>query len=204
MTIVRAPTFGRRGVKAAPKARSRLPVAPPPDDNPHPSPSVAKPVDERFTAMARQLLRDGEGELSMVATSDGAVPWSMRAALLAGLVASCLQAGLYVLAAKAPLELIPGLKMTIGDGSQMLLLALVLGLWNGVQIAVTATMASHWAMRFVELTSPTAYAIAGAVSGGIYAYGMTILTGQPRHLIATMASGLTAAFLYRRFAGQGS
>ncbi|MDH7799789.1 MULTISPECIES: hypothetical protein [unclassified Beijerinckia] len=194
MTVVRAPIFGRRGQRAAPAVRP--PVGAPVDGVPF----RPKPTDENFTVLARQMLREGDN-VQYSAERPGEVPWSMTAATLAGVAGSCLLAGLYIVAAKGPVEIIPGLKMTLGGSSQMLLLAIVLGLWNGAQIAVTATMVSHMAMRFVQMTSPTAYAIAGGISGAVYDYGMAMLTGESSNVLVTAATGLAAGFLYRRFAG---
>lgn len=193
MTIARTPTFGRRGQKAASARRASSPAS---SSDPFLPP---RPADERFSAVAREMLRSSESEQAV--QRQGEVPWSMTAALLAGIAASCLQAGLYIVAAKGPIEIIPGLKMTLGSSSEMLLMAITLGLWRGAQVAVTAIMLSHLAMRFTQMSSPTAYGIAGAVSGAIYAYGLDLLTEQSASIWATAASGLAAGFLYRLFAG---
>lgn len=161
----------------------------------------ARPIDESFVAIAREMMQDGRREQDVLDRGGGVVPWSFWAASLAGLAAAFLQAGLYIVAAKGPVEFMPGVKIGGYGDSSWLLMLVIYGLWKGASIAVTVLMMTHLALRFVQSTSATAYAVTGAISGCIYAYGMQMLGAGEQQVLATAATGLVAGYLYRVFSG---
>jgi len=197
MPQVKATAFGRRGSsRPAPlSVRAAAGELSPQARN------AARPIDESFVAIAREMMQDGRREREVIDRGDGVVPWSFWAASLAGLGAAFLQAGIYIVAAKGPIEFMPGVKINgYGDGTWLLTLMLY-GLLSGARIAATSLMFTHFALRFVQMTSPAAYAVGGAIGGGIYAYAMQMLGAGPQHLTATAVTGLLAGYLYRIFAG---
>ena len=171
------------------------------DTSASPVQNASPPIDDRFVAVAREMMQHSRREQEVASSGGGTVPWSLRAAVLAGLGAAFLQAGLLIVAAKGSIEFIPGVKI-FGDGDASWLLMLVLyGLLSGARIAVTTLMFTHFALRFVQLTSLTAYAVGGAVSGCIHAYGLQMLSGGGQRMLTTAATGFAAGYLYRVFSG---
>ncbi|MDF2114570.1 hypothetical protein PY365_03200 [Roseiarcaceae bacterium H3SJ34-1] len=197
MPQVKATAFGRRGSNRSPPLSVRAAMG---DPSP-PAQNAARPIDESFVALAREMMQDSRREQEVIERGGGVVPWSFWAASLAGLAGAFLQAGLYIVAAKGPVEFMPGVKINgYGDASWLLMLMLY-GLMSGARIAVTSLMFSHLALRFVQVTSPAAYAAGGAIGGCIYAYGMQMLGAGPQHVVATAMTGLAAGYLYRIFSG---
>jgi len=198
MPHVKATAFGRRGSNRVSPLSARAAAG---DSSSSAAQNAARPIDENFVAIAREMMNDGRREQELLDHGGGTVPWSLLAAILAGVGAACLQAGLYIVAAKGPVEFMPGVKIgSYGDASWLLMLV-IYGLWKGASIAVTVMMLTHLAMRFVQSTSASAYAVAGAISGCIYAYGMQMLGAGEQQVLTTAVTGLLAGFLYRIFSG---
>jgi hypothetical protein len=197
MPQVKATAFGRRGSNRPAPLSVRAAAG----DASAQAQNATRPIDEGFIAIAREMMQDGRREQGVLDRGEGVVPWSFWAASLAGLGAAFLQAGIYIVAARGPIEFMPGVKINgYGDGTWLLTLTLY-GLLSGARIAVTSLMFTHFALRFVEISSPVAYAVGGAIGGCIYAYAMHMLGAGPQHLVATAVTGLVAGYLYRIFSG---
>jgi hypothetical protein len=197
MPQVKATAFGRRGSNRLPPLSVRAAAG---DSSPQ-AQNAARPIDESFVALAREMMQDGRREQEVIDRGDGVVPWSFWSASLAGLAGAFLQAGVYIVAAKGPVEFMPGVKINgYGDSSWLLMLTLY-GLWKGASIAATALMFTHFALRFVQMTSPAAYAVGGAIGGCIYAIAMQMLGAGPQQVVATAVTGLAAGYLFRIFSG---
>ncbi len=159
------------------------------------------PLDQ----IARDLLGDRRsigGDEAVAAGITGEVPWSWRAALLAGIASACLQAGILVLSAQTPTELIPGLPIQVGGaGSAMTPAVIAYGLWSGGSDAASTLMIAQFVLKVLKQTSPVAYALGGALVGVGTGYVVRVLMGGDDNMAADAITGLVAGFLYRMLAG---
>ncbi len=143
-----------------------------------------------------------DAKADIVNARTGVVPWSWRAATLAGVSAACLQAGAVVLAAQSPNSLLPGIPVEIGGaGTAAAPVLIAYGLWSGGQDAASALLFSHFGLRSLNMTSPIAYAICGAVMGVASAYLMQVLNVGEAASVTDAIMGLIAGFMYRTLAG---
>jgi hypothetical protein len=200
MPPAKAATFGRRGAPAAARA--------PTLSTPASRASAALATTESgipLEEIARRILGDGASiaeTQTTTAPTDGVVPWTWRAAILAGLAAACLQAGLVVLSTQSPTPLLPGLPMQVGGTGSSLTPALIAyGLWNGGSAAATTMMIANFILRVMKMTSPVAYALGGALVGAGSGYLLRVLLGGEDTMATDAIAGLAAGFLYRIFAG---
>lgn len=201
MPPVRASSFGRRGAPETSRASLRPTALPGAVAALHATESGI-PLEQ----LARDLLGDakpaGSAEAGAVSSAEGRVPWSWRAAMLAGIAAASLQAGLIVLSSQSPTPLLPGLPWAVGGaGSALTPAVIAYGLWNGGSNAATTMMVAHFGLRAVRTTSPLAYALGGAVVGAAASYLMRTLLGGDDTLATDAITGLLAGFLYRMIAG---
>ncbi len=202
MALAKAPSFGKRGAPVPNRAAGLVaPSAPNSLDAAIATTESGVPLD----VLARQLMSGARSDLKAQSDRpppDGAVPWSWRAAFLAGLVASFSQAGLVVLQAQQVGSLIPGLSVQLGGAGQMVTPALIgLSLLSSGREAATTLVLSHFALRSFKIASPLAYAIGGAAAGAGSAYVARALMGGDDTIATEAMTGLIAGFLYRLLAG---
>ena len=196
METAKAPTFGRRGALAKP----RLPVTPAPAKA---GQAWVDGVPPDLADIARNLKAEVARERGGIEDArDGVVPWSMRAAFLAGLFASLLQAGIVVASARGIVEIIPGFKFDIGEGSAITPLIIVSGVMSGARVAAGAVMLSHFLLRTLGRTGVIDYALGGAAAGAANALIVTLLFGASHGFMAETLTGLAAGSLFRLFAGR--
>jgi hypothetical protein len=201
MTYSKAATFGKRG--AAP----RTPVAKP-SRSARPDLNTALATTESgipLDQIARNLIGSGEGApLGVEIEKTCIVPWSWRAALLAGVCASCLQAGVVVISAQTPTAVVPGVQFEVGGaGSSMEPLLIAYSLWVGARSAAATMLLAHFGLRTLspKTMSSIAYAIAGAGAAVAYALAMKGLGLEDERLPTVAAMGLMTGFMYRVLAG---
>ena len=137
-----------------------------------------------------------------------AVPRSVRAALLAGLVVGFCLAGLDATRADATLRRLAGL--VPGGAPQMLPVVILLGLFGGARAAAANLLFSHWLLRRMGWSGHLAYTVGG---GMVAACVATLTRGliddgliEPDMLrghgwAVDVAAGAGAGFFYRVFAG---
>ncbi len=197
----KAATFGKRG--AAPRQVSATASrAARPDLNAALSTTESGiPLDQ----IARNLIGSGDAPAPGAEKEQtGVVPWSWRAALLAGVCASCLQAGVVVMSAQTPTAILPGVQFEVGGaGSSMEPLLIAYGLWVGGRSAAVTMLLAHFGLRTLspKTLSSIAYAIAGAMAGVAYALTMKGLGLEDEHVPTVAAMGLMTGFMYRVLAG---
>jgi len=205
MAPVKAQTFGKRGAPAA----ARAPGAPVSR-----TPAPAQKIEAALAAtesgvpldvLAKQLM-SGAFEDALAASKPpapaGVVPWSWRAAFLAGFAASCLQAGLVVLQAQHATPILPGVPFEVGGEGAVTTPALIAAaLWTSAQDAATALLLSHFGLRALNISSPLAYAVGGAAGGALSAYATRLLLGGEDAMLTDAITGLISGFLFRMFAG---
>ncbi len=184
--------FGRKGAPAGRRRETASPTPPPADVD------ADAALTPELAALARGLF---DAKSSAETSTIAAVPWSMRAAMLAGVFAALLQSGMQVAGAQGMLGIIPGLEIDPGVGSVLTPVLLLSGVLGGGRIAAFAVMMAHVPLRALNQTSPAAYAIGGAVAGALQAYVGALLAGGEAAIIAEAVTGLAAGFLYRVFAG---
>lgn len=135
------------------------------------------------------------------------VPWSGRAALLAGLVTAFLTAGGLLAQSKlgAPeTASLDKLSSLIGFDGKDLGPALLLGsLWSAGQATFWTLVTSHFVLRRAGATSLLAYAASSAAAGLAWAGLSQVLGfGGPDHgYVMEAAIGACAGFFYRLLAG---
>ncbi len=193
-------SFGRRGVGAPVGGSAGSSLRRPAAAEALTTTESGVPLDQ----LARQLL----GERSHSSAQDaatrgpGVVPWSWRAAMLAGLAAACLRAGLIVLSAQTAAPILPGLPIAVGgEGSAMAPALIAWGLWSGGRDAATTMFIANLILRLLKTDSPVAYALGGALVGAGSSYATMLLLGGENDIAVQAALGLAAGFLYRIFAG---
>ena len=206
MTQSKAVTFGRKASAGAPRAAA-----------PHRPAQAAQgtqsaqgaqgaqatqTLDPKLAAFASELRAETRRDQTEdIAPGEGEVPWSMRAAILAGLFASLLQAGMVVASAQGVVEIIPGLKVDVGQGSLLTPLIILTGLWGGAHVAASAVMLSHFLLRRLGRVAALDYALAGCAAGAADAFMTTLLFGGAHGLLAQAMTGLAAGYFFRLFAG---
>ena len=201
MTFSKAATFGKRG--AAPQrsvATSTRSVKP--DLNAALATTESGiPLDQ----LARNLIGSGDGAVAGAENEkSGVVPWSWRAAVLAGVCASCLQAGVVVISTQTPQDILPGVHVQVGGaGSSMEPLLIAYSLWVGARSAAVTMFLAHFGLRALSprTRSSIAYAIAGAAAAIAYALTMKGLGLEDERLPTVAAMGLMTGFMYRVLAG---
>lgn len=187
--MVQQQTFGRRGRPApapgAPRGASAGPSAPdlPPQ-------------------LIAALLRPQQPENAAEPAKAGKIAWSLRAAVLAGLVAGLLNAAVR---ATSILDL-GGLfdQVPLGEAKMPVAVMLVAaGLWGGARASALALLCAHSLLGRLGRTGYLAYALCGAAASLAYALLATALGFGPDHsLIVDGLSGLAAGFFYRLFAAR--
>ena len=130
------------------------------------------------------------------------VPRSSRAALLAGLVVGCVDAGLALRHGAPPSQLTAAL-MLPHDPAGTLSMTIAGGLFVGVEGALSSLYLVRLALNALGWASPLDYALGGGifavVSAGIVQAGGG---GIPQHGWAVaIATGAATAFLFHLFAG---
>jgi hypothetical protein len=128
------------------------------------------------------------------------VAWSLRAAVLAGLVAGVLSA-----AVKATTILnIGGIFEQVPLGGAKLPFAVALaaaGLWGGARSSALALLVVHTFLNRIGQTNYSAYAVAGGAASAAYALLAAWLGfGADHAVIADAMAGTAAGFFYRLFA----
>lgn len=174
------------------------------------SSSAATPATESgipLEELARRLTAaagDGAGGSANAreASGDLRVPWSGRAALVAGVSAACLSAAMTAIAGPPALELAPGVPIPAQGPMEMLGPALMgWSLFSGGESAASVLIVAHGGLRLLNIRSPLAYAIAGGLASAAATYANHALGGEPESLGASAAIGAMAGFLYRIVAG---
>ena len=202
MVQARVSTFGKRGAPVRPAAvaavKAGAAVA-----GALTSTESGLPLDE----IARRLMSGESSDRSPEsapagAASAGAVPWSARAATLAGLSAACLQAGRVVLSPQSAVPDLSSFGVHIDASSGVAYPALIaFGLWSGGTSAAQTMLLTHFGLRAAGQTSPVAYAIAGAAMGAGLSWATVLLMGGEPAMVADATLGIVSGFLYRVFAG---
>jgi hypothetical protein len=133
------------------------------------------------------------------------VPWSMRAALLAGLAAACLSAGALVAHGSGGAQdpQVASLASAAGvDLSKLGPAILFVTLWRAGRATFWGVLAAHSIAKRLGLSTRFAYAAIGAGAGltlAVLARVLGFSSGDP--LFEATAMTATAAFFYRVFAG---
>jgi hypothetical protein len=135
------------------------------------------------------------------------VPWSTRAALLAGLATACLCAGLLIVQTKAD-------DPTAGDLNQVASLVgvdaraigpalLLLSLWQAAQSTSFTLLATHFVSKRLGDVGLPAFTATGAATGLLSALACQLLGfGGPEHgYLYEALMGGCAGFIYRLLAG---
>lgn len=199
MIPLKAAKFGRRAGAGASGSSGTFAAVIPLSKN---APGLDPDPDLRLAEFAKTLRAETQSAGSQAPRSgEGVVPWSMRAACLAGLCAALLQAGMVVASARGIVEIVPGFKLDVGEGSMLTPMIIVSGLWSGAQIAAEAVMASHFLLRALVRTGIADYAIAGGATGAAIAWISAQLSGNHHGVVAAAATGVATGLLYRLFAG---
>jgi hypothetical protein len=191
MSPAKAQPFGRRG-RPAILAGSNHAAARIEPNQPN---FAALPPD-----LVAALLRSPDQEHSAERPKARKVGWSLRAAVLAGLVVGLLNAAVN---ATSALEL-GGLLGQIPLGNAKLPFAVVLtaaGLWSGARASALALLFAHNFLNRRSRSTYLAYALAGGAASLAYALVVDALGLGAQHSLAVdVLSGLAAGFFYRLFA----
>jgi hypothetical protein len=126
---------------------------------------------------------------------------SLRAALLSGLCVGFFNVAINVTGVSGlGNELAP---LIGGSGVPLPAIFLVMGLWRAARTTGLALLVSHRILDHLGRTSPAAYALGGGIVNLAYAAAVHVLAPDWHHsaFIIEFASGLTAGFFYRLFAG---
>lgn len=207
MSMPPAKPFGRRGRLAAP--------APPAPRPAFAARSAAKPVAAPDLApeVVAAVLGGTSGLRESAFASQSrvkSVGWSFRAAVLAGLIVSLVNAAAQAtrFSSFGSLEKLPfgsallG-QISIGEATVPLtLLAALAGLWSGARASALALLFAHKILARLGHTSLMAYSLGGAAACLAYALLAGLLGGAmtPVSIAMEALSGLGAGFFYRLFA----
>ena len=135
-----------------------------------------------------------------------AVPHSLRAAVLAGIVVAC---GLAGLDATQKIAALRGLTEAMPDQSEVRLLGpalILLAVLGGGRSAATSLLLAHGALDRAGRTGHLAYALGGAAAAAAFAAALVLVLGRaPAHGFAIdILAGAAGGFFYRVFAGTRS
>jgi hypothetical protein len=161
--------------------------------------------------MARLIVRsdDVTNEAPLERRREGglAVPWSARAALLAGAATACLSAG-FLLTQES------GSHSTSGDLNQVASIIgidpratgpalLFLSLWQAAQSTSFTLLGTHFVSKWTREVGVSAFTIGGAATGLVLAAVCQLLGfGGPEHgYLYEALMGGCAGLIYRRLAG---
>ncbi len=205
-------TFGRRGGVAEHESRPARGIAP----NRSPTQSLDStesgvPLNELAAQLYgnRQPGQQTAEPSAYTAIQTGIVPWSWSAALLAGLVTSCLLAGVTLYDIQhASASVPPQLAELLGEsvstklGPALLLESLV----SGGRVTASIVFLVHAALRPFRITHPLGYGLAGAGLGAaLVQLGNQLGVPLGFHdMLPGILGGFTAGFFYRTFAGANS
>lgn len=137
--------------------------------------------------------------------ADLVVPYSFRAAILAGLIVAILVAAANASFADmtrtsaANLDILP-----LGNAKAPLVVALILAaLWSGARTSALCLLVAHRLLARMRRTSLPAYAIASGMIALAVAFVLQLLGDDPGPggLGMDLFAGLTAGLFYRFFAG---
>jgi hypothetical protein len=191
-------TFGKRGQPAP--ARSGVAA---PSRRAAVNPLEATESGVPLSVLAATLMDKPTAE-AQVRRDDGIVPKSWRAGLLAGLVASLIQAGMVMVGAKTHSASLSGLGSLIGiDPQAMTPLVLAGSVFDGAQTVGFTVLLAHRVLKRHAITSYAAYALGGGAAAAICAAAWSLIGfGGPEHgWVVEIATGLAAGYFYRLFAG---
>jgi hypothetical protein len=193
------PVFGRRG---SPQAPSRPPgrafpplVAPVAHDAVGTADNISAELAARLKADAWSSSREEIG-----GRLAGRVPWSWSAALIAGLITSCLLAGFTLVDMReAATSEQAKLMEQMGFGSSAGPWVIVSSLVGGARATASAVFLAQLLLRPFRVTHALAFAVTGAMVSGALAYAGLALGSHS--LLPAVLSGFSAGFFYRTFAG---
>ena len=207
MSMPPAKPFGRRGRLATPAPQAQRPVfAARSAARPVAAPDLAPEVVAAVLGGTSGLRESAFASQSRVKS----VGWSFRAAVLAGLIVSLVNAAAQAtrFSSFGGLEKLPfgsallG-QISIGEATVPLtLLAALAGLWSGARASALALLFAHKILARLGHTSLMAYSLGGAAACLAYALLGGLLGGAmtPVSIAMEALSGLGAGFFYRLFA----
>jgi hypothetical protein len=207
MSMPPAKPFGRRGraeplARAAPQPAFAARSAPKPVVAPDLPPEVVAAVLGGSSDL-RQSAFAGQSQVKSVG-------WSFRAAVLAGLIVSLVNAAAQAtrFSSFGGLDKLPFGQTLLGQISfgevtvPLTLLAALAGLWSGARASALALLFAHKILARLGHTSLMAYSLGGAAACLAYALLAGLLGGAmtPVSIAMEALSGLGAGFFYRLFA----
>lgn len=206
MSMPPAKSFGRRGLAQAPRG-------------PAPARPNTRPAEDLAPTLPREIVAavmNGPGGASPARPKPSevtSVGWSVRAAVLAGLIVGLLNTAARATSFlsfgslggldKLPLGNTPLGQISLGQANvPITLLIAMAGLWSGARASALALLIAHKILARLGRTSLLAYSLGGAAACLAYALAAALLWADatPVSVGIEALSGLGAGFFYRLFA----
>lgn len=189
-----SPVFGKRNAPrpaAAPVAKMAASASDALDEIPA--------EQATFFAAVRSELGQSEEARRLV------VPWSFKAATLAGLVVGCALAGFDVTnqAADGRFRVVAGLFGLQVDQRWLLPAMLALGLFAGARVSAMIVLGVHAVLGWAGETGHVAYLLGGAAASVAFSAAMLAVAGHPpaHGFLVELMAGAGAGLCYRAVAG---